>query len=164
MTAGSTRLKEWAAQLWSDGPQEGTAATHLICVLDEGEFALPLAGVLEVQRLPAVTPAPHLPDWLLGVANRRGEILSVVDLAGFLGLPAAAPSPSRRLVVVRASREEMTTGLVVDRVCGLRALPAGGLAEPALAVPFVAGVCGEAAVLDLEAMLLSPKMRRPDLD
>ncbi len=160
------RLREWAAQLWTEAPHGRAQAgmLHLICTLDEAEFALPLAGVLEVQRLPAVTPAPHLPDWLLGLTNRRGEILSVVDLAAFLGLPSAAPAPTRRLVVVHSAQEEMTTGLVVDGVRGLRGLPADDLAEPALAVPFILGVAGTAAVLDLEGLLRSPRMRRPDLD
>ncbi len=158
------RRKEWAARLWSEAPRERAKATHLICILDEGEFALPLAGVLEVRRLPSVAPIPHLPDWLLGVTNWRGEVLSVVDLAAFLGLAAATVAPARRLVVVRAAQEEMTTGLVVDRVCGLRSLPADDLAAPAIAVPFLLGVSGAAVVLDLEGLLRSPRMRRPDLD
>ena len=120
--------------------------------------------MLEVRRLPSVAPIPHLPNWLLGVTNWRGEVLSVVDLAAFLGLATAAPAPARRLVVVRAAQEEMTTGLVVDRVCGLRSLPADGLAARRLAVPFLLGVCGAAVVLDLEGLLRSPRMRRPELD
>ena len=88
----------------------------------------------------------------------------MVDLAAFLGLPSAAPAPTRRLVVVHSAREEMTTGLVVDGVRGLRGSPAGGLTKPALAVPFILGAAGTAAVLDLEGLLLSPRMRRPDLD
>ena len=165
--ARRARLLELAAQLWIDAPQAPAGAAgdpHLICALGDEEFALPLNEVLEVQRFPPVTPTPHTPEWLLGVTNRRGEILSVVDLAAFLGRPAASPSPGRRLIVVRSGRDELTTGLVVDRLCGLRNLPPDELGPAAAAAPFVRGVCGPAAVLDLDGLLESPRLRRLECD
>jgi chemotaxis signal transduction protein len=164
--ARRARLMELAAQLWTDAPQELDGAAgdpHLICALRDEEFALPLSDVLEVLRFPPVTQTPHTPDWLLGVTNRRGEILSVVDLAAFLGRPTAAPSPGRRLVVVRSRRDDLTTAFVVDRLCGLRTLPPDEMA-PAAEAPFVRGACGPAAVLDLDGMLESPRLRRLESD
>jgi chemotaxis signal transduction protein len=169
------QMKEYATRLWIGAPQTSAAMRdpYLICTLADEDFALPLTGVLEVQRLQAVAPVPYTPPWLVGVTNRGGDILSVVDLAGFLGREAAALTPHRRLVVVKASREGLTTGLVVDQVRGIRGLAAGMMGPPstahtAAATPFVRGTFEQesrtVAVLDLDDLLLSSRMRRLDLD
>src|SRR5207237_10131449 len=67
-------------------------------------------------------PLPNVPDWLLGVTNLRGDVISVVDLHAFLGLPSDARRDSSRMCVVRAERHELITGLMVDRVDGLASL------------------------------------------
>jgi purine-binding chemotaxis protein CheW len=169
------QMKEYATRLWIGAAETPAAASnpYLTCTIGEEDFALPLTGVLEVQRLQAVTPVPYTPPWLIGATNRRGDILSVVDLAVFLGREAAAPAPHRRLVVVRASREGLTTGLVVDRVRGIRGLPAEVIGPPSTAhseaaTPFVSGSFEQdgrtVAILDLDDLLLSSRMRRLDLD
>ena len=48
-------------------------------------LAIPLKSALEIGHRPVITPLPNLPDWLLGVSNVRGEIVSIVDLKIFLG-------------------------------------------------------------------------------
>src|SRR5436190_369995 len=54
------------------------------------DFAAPLANIVEVGDAPLVTPLPCVPDWVLGVSNVRGDILSVLDLRTFFGLPPGA--------------------------------------------------------------------------
>jgi chemotaxis signal transduction protein len=164
------QMREYATRLWIGAPHTPAAACdpHLICTLGDEDFALPLTGVLEVQRLQAVTPVPNTPPWLIGATNRGGDVLSVVDLAEFLGR-AAAPGPHRRLVVVKASREGLTTGLIVDRVRGIRGRSALEAIGPvSTATPFVRGTYEQegrtVAVLELDDLLLSSRMRRLDLD
>lgn len=171
------QMKEYATRLWPGASQTPAGAAmchpHLICTLADEDFALPLTSVVEVQRLPAVTPVPHTPEWLMGVANRRGDILSVVDLAAFLGRETAAPSPSRRLVVVKASRDGLTIGLVVDQVRGILGLAPEVIAPStrmckAGTAPYARGIFESAGrsstILDLDGLLLSTRMRRLDLD
>jgi len=96
---------------------------YLLFGLAGAEYAVALSNVLEIRDPPAVTPLPHVPEWVRGVSNLRGDILSVVDLRAFLGLsPSDVNPPSRndsglqrkRLLVVSSPREELTTGLLVD--------------------------------------------------
>lgn len=75
-------------------------------------YAIPAEQIVEVLRMVAVTPVPDQPPWSLGVVNRRGEPLPVIDLAGRLGLPAVEPGLDSRLVVCRAGGR--TFGVVVD--------------------------------------------------
>lgn len=83
------------------------------------EIAVPLDVVLEVERVPELVPVPGGPEWALGVANLRGTILTVVDLARLLGIGAWSAGPDGRVVVVRS---EEPLALVVDGVSGMRRL------------------------------------------
>lgn len=85
-------------------------------------FALKDAG--EIFALAPVTPVPHAQPWFLGVANLRGHLHGVVDLARFLGLKNAeraheAVRERARLVAFNTA-SEINCALWVDRLAGLR--------------------------------------------
>lgn len=72
-----------------------------------------------------LTPVPYARPWLAGVANLRGGLFTVVDLAVFLGLrdtPVArgAESAATRLVSLNPDLN-INCALLVDRLVGLRA-------------------------------------------
>ncbi len=151
-------------------PEEETSSVkHVLFVLDDMQYAVPMDNVLELQRLPRITPLPDVPDWLRGVTNLRGDVLSVVDLRSLLGLPSAESAVSQRLIVVRSTLEEIATGWIVDRVIGVRRLamqnlqPCSTLTTGA-AVGFLNGIveCDDhlIAVLDVNRVLASPEMRQ----
>jgi twitching motility protein PilI len=74
--------------------------------------------VVEIIPVPRVTPVPGVKPWLLGIANSRGNVLSVIDLVQFLGSGHTVSLPSSRLLVVHAN--EWIYGLLVDDVIGMR--------------------------------------------
>ncbi|MBC7718141.1 MAG: chemotaxis protein CheW [Pseudorhodobacter sp.] len=85
-------------------------------------FALKEAG--EIFALAPVTPVPHAQAWFLGVANLRGHLHGVVDLARFLGIKSAdrpheAVREQARLVAFNAA-SEINCALWVDRLAGLK--------------------------------------------
>ena len=88
-------------------------------------FLFPLREAGEIFAMSPVLPVPHSHRWFLGVANLRGHLHGVVDLAGFLGLSAplgAADHELReqsRLVGFNQSLE-VNCVLAVDRLSGLR--------------------------------------------
>ena len=49
------------------------------------QWLIRLADAGEVIAVPPVAGVPMTKPWFLGVANLRGNLYSVVDLAGFLG-------------------------------------------------------------------------------
>jgi twitching motility protein PilI len=83
----------------------------------------PLRQAGEIFDVGQVMPVPHTQRWMVGVANLRGGLYAVVDLASFLGLRDAPPEgPAReqtRLVALNASLG-MNCALMVDRLEGLR--------------------------------------------
>lgn len=89
--------------------------------LGDTEMALPLTDVRETGQLAAVAPLPNLPGWIRGILHRRGEILSVVDLACFLGLPASQwTGPGQPYLLFRQS----------DLACCLEVARAGVVVHP----------------------------------
>jgi twitching motility protein PilI len=85
----------------------------------------PLRDAGEIFALAPLAPVPHTRPWFLGVANLRGHLHGVVDLAGFLGV-AAAPAQREqtreqaRLVGFNPT-VDINCALLVDRLAGLRA-------------------------------------------
>lgn len=87
--------------------------------LGDENFVASRTDVREVMPVPdAMTRVPGARHWLRGVANVRGQLLTVVDLRSFLGAGGSQPDRRRRILVI-ASRE-VPTGLIVDEVFGFR--------------------------------------------
>ena len=85
-------------------------------------FLLPLVEAGEIFQPGVLVTVPHVVPWFLGVANLRGALTGVVDLAGFLGLRERVPAAVRdqaRLVAFNP-KQEINVALLVDRLAGLR--------------------------------------------
>ncbi len=82
-------------------------------------FVVARHDVREVMPVPEqITRVPGAKVWLRGVANVRGQLLTIVDLKAFLGGGTTLPDRRGR-ILVPASRE-IPTGLIVDEVVGFR--------------------------------------------
>jgi purine-binding chemotaxis protein CheW len=93
-----------------------------------GNFALPIAAVREIVRVPAITPLPHVAAEVEGVMNLRGRVLPVVSMRRYLKLSNDAGQPTRpeRIIVV-----ELGARLVGLRVDGdAEVLHCASAAEP----------------------------------
>lgn len=84
--------------------------------LADGRFAVDVASVAEVGRIPTLTRVPGMPAWLPGVVNWRGRVLPVLDLREALGAASTGLGPAARLLVLTESG--VTAGLLVDKVDG----------------------------------------------
>ncbi|MBA4177787.1 MAG: chemotaxis protein CheW [Leptothrix sp. (in: Bacteria)] len=103
-------------------------------------FPLPSAG--EIFAVGTLLPVPHSQRWFLGVANLRGGLHGVVDLAAFLGLRAPiardAVREQARLLAFNP-RFGANCAVLVERLAGLRSAgqltpePADDTARPAFA-------------------------------
>ena len=83
-------------------------------------FLFPLREAGEIFPLAPMVPVPHSHPWFVGVANLRGHLHGVVDLARFLGLKTGdAPRDQARLVGFNQSLD-LNCVLLVDRLSGLR--------------------------------------------
>jgi twitching motility protein PilI len=73
--------------------------------------------VVEVLGLHALTRIPGTRPWILGLANVRGRLLPVLDLAGYLDVEHTGPTSQRRVLVVEDG--ELFCGLLVEQSFGM---------------------------------------------
>jgi purine-binding chemotaxis protein CheW len=84
--------------------------------------------VEEVVRLQLATRVAHSPEYVLGVINLRGRIVTVIDLARKLHLGSVEPGSENRLYIVQDHAESV--GLLVDRAADVLELDRGSLERP----------------------------------
>lgn len=97
-----------AAPLWS-GLGFRLAELSLLVSLDQ---------IGEVLVRPDVTRVPGTKRWVKGVANVRGILLTVIDLAEYFGKAPVPMDDKARLMVMHVG--EFSTGLLVNEVLGLK--------------------------------------------
>lgn len=81
---------------------------------DREMFAVSLALVREILKLPPITEVPRARRDILGIVSVRGQITTVIDLRRRLNLHAAEPTVNSRVLLVQGNDEVL--GLLVDEV------------------------------------------------
>ncbi|MGQ9424930.1 chemotaxis protein CheW [Gilvimarinus sp. F26214L] len=84
-------------------------------------FVAPLGEVSELLEFPSYTRLPGVQPWVLGVANVRGRLLPLLDLATFLGGELGGARKLHRVLVLEM--DELYAGLVVDSALGMQHFP-----------------------------------------
>jgi twitching motility protein PilI len=124
--ARRARLRQYQEQLLermqAARTSSGARAHQLGVEIGGVRYLLDLVEAGEIVPLPPLAPVPLTQPWYLGLANVRGNLLGVVDLARYLDPerpPAALPASGARLVTFAASLG-FPCALLVGRVVGLR--------------------------------------------
>ncbi|MBU3848150.1 MAG: chemotaxis protein CheW [Candidatus Acinetobacter avistercoris] len=81
-------------------------------------FVAPLGEVSEVIYPPLCTPIPNAQFWVKGLANIRGKLLSVTELASFITEQDVPSHDAQKVICIL--QNEHYVGLVVDRVLGIQ--------------------------------------------
>lgn len=121
------------------------SASWLAVEAGSAKYLFPLGHAGEIFPWTTPHPVPYTEPWFLGVANLRGGLYGVVQLAGFASdaatsvtpatLPASLPSSGdgvrtqARLVALNELLE-VNCALMVDRLIGLRGVEAFTASQP----------------------------------
>lgn len=109
-----------------------SADTVVTFGIGKADFALPVAPVVEILDARDISPLPRAPAHLLGLIDRRGASVPVVDLRRLLGQPDADDTDRTRIIVLRLvgrGAGAQHVGLRVDQVTEVTQLDDAG-SEP----------------------------------
>lgn len=79
-------------------------------------FLFPLKEAGEIFPMTALAPVSHAHLWFLGVANLRGHLHGVVDLAGFFGIKSGTEHRDQAMLVAFNASLDVNAALLVDRL------------------------------------------------
>jgi purine-binding chemotaxis protein CheW len=91
-------------------------------------YGVPITSLHEIVRVPEITAVPDAPDYLEGVINLRGKIVSVMDLRKRFGEKQASLKKQNRILVVEHSGR--LAGLIVDSASEVLKIPADAVEPP----------------------------------
>lgn len=86
--------------------------------LDGNQYVASMDEISEILSVPRFTQVPGVQTWVRGIANVRGRLMPVMDLLTFLDRKSDIQWKRRRLLVIE--KDELYSGLVVDRVLGMQ--------------------------------------------
>lgn len=147
-------------------PEEGERLEVLAFTVADHSYAVETCHVAEVCEPTGLAALPCTPPFIAGVMSLRGQILAVVDLTTFLGMPAMARAATDRIVVLRTPGHEV--GLLAESLQGVRSV---AVSELDSALPrfiganerFFKGVTGQMlAVLDGGRLLADDALKVDD--
>jgi purine-binding chemotaxis protein CheW len=82
--------------------------------LGEETYGINVMQVQEVLRHTEIAPVPGAPDYVLGIINLRGNVVTVIDTRSRFGLPSSDISDNTRIVIIES--DEQVVGILVDSV------------------------------------------------
>ena len=89
---------------------------YLVFCLGDEFYAVASQTVAEAALYPPVIKLPNAPEWLVGIANLRGEIISVVDLPALLKKNASPVSTKSKIIVIRPMNSDVRFAFAADRL------------------------------------------------
>jgi purine-binding chemotaxis protein CheW len=94
------------------------ATQYLTFKLAEESYAISIANVREVLKLPDLTRIPGVPDFIRGVINVRGSVVPVVDLKSKFGQGLTEKKRQTRIIIVesRLRDKDVVIGALADSV------------------------------------------------
>jgi purine-binding chemotaxis protein CheW len=85
-------------------------------------YGVPITSLHEIVRVPEITAVPDAPNYMEGVINLRGKIVSVLDLRKRLGETKVVSGKRNRILVVE--HKGRLSGLIVDSASEVLKIPA----------------------------------------
>jgi purine-binding chemotaxis protein CheW len=164
---------------WTDQEDKDEQIELLLVQLGREVYGFDVQYVFDIRPAARITRVPRVPDWVVGVTNRRGHILSVLDLRRFFGLASLEQSQDDAteyvattpyMVFVETPEREPYAALLVDSAPAIETLPLSRVQDatdipPGLRPEYVRGVmeCGGeheqiAVILDLPALMRDERL------
>jgi purine-binding chemotaxis protein CheW len=128
--------------------------------LENEIYGINVMQVQEVLRYSEIAPVPGAPNYVLGIINLRGNVVTVIDTRSRFGLETCEVTDNTRVVVIES--EKQVIGILVDSVAEVVYLKASeiddapnvGNEESAQFIQGVSNRDGELLILvDLDKLL-----------
>jgi purine-binding chemotaxis protein CheW len=127
------------------------------------QYGWPVGRVRAIARIGKITPLPSAPNYYRGVISLRGQVLSVMDLGVYLGLPPLVRSDDDSDFMIVIDGANLEIGVLASQVYDVVNISLDALAPASSAgldAELVVGVTTDGlTLLDAEALLRRERYR-----
>ncbi|WP_405330346.1 chemotaxis protein CheW [Ruminobacter sp.] len=82
--------------------------------LEKEVYGVNVMQVQEVLRYTEIAPVPGAPDYVLGIINLRGNVVTIIDTRMRFGLSPAEITDNTRIIIIEVDKQ--VVGILVDKV------------------------------------------------
>lgn len=111
--------------------EDNLRSRFLTFLVDMEIYAIEISAVREILLIQSIQPysrLPEMPEYIKGIINLRGKIISLMDVRLRLGKPAAEYDHKTCIIVMETNRG--TLGLIVDDVSAVITVDNNNIAAP----------------------------------
>jgi len=90
---------------------------YILFGLFDRKFVIELSNIVEVIKVPFITPIPKSPAYVLGLINLRNEIITIIDLRTVFEIKEEEITAETRIIITKHNLTKI--GFLVDRVKGI---------------------------------------------
>lgn len=101
---------------------------YLTFFIGNEAYGIEIKFVTEIIGLQQITQVPELPDYIRGIINLRGRIIPIMDVRLRFKKPFLAYNDRTCVIIVEMN--DISMGLIVDRVAEVLAIPDGDILDP----------------------------------
>jgi purine-binding chemotaxis protein CheW len=94
--------------------KSGTTSRWVTFRLEQELYGINVLQVQEVLRVSEIVPVPGAPDYVLGIINLRGKVVTVIDMRRSFGLPSHENTDASRIMIIESGKQ--VAGMLVDSV------------------------------------------------
>lgn len=110
------RAEDLAVTLYPSSDEECKQAYIAFRLGEKEIYGVPYRFVEEVMTVTKITKVPCTPPFIQGVINRRGDMLTVLDLRRLFHIETLGISPQQDILIIRV--DNVTIGISVDELLG----------------------------------------------
>ncbi len=161
LTILKNRARELSEELKENGAIENQVEI-IEFVLAYEKYGVESCFVREVYPMKEFTPIPGTPNFVMGIINIRGQIISIIDIKKFFGLPEKGLTDLNRVII--ADYNDMEVGILADIILGVRNIAINEI-QPSLPTlteirsKYLKGITRDGVViLDIVKLLSDPKL------
>ncbi len=176
MTATEQTVESRATETSTDAQAARLAGKYLTFKLGEQSFGIGILKVVEIIKVMEITEVPITPNYVRGVLNLRGKVISVAELRKKFNMESCEDTNETCIIVVNAgddSGQDLQMGILVDAVSEVLEIPPGDI-EPtpdfggATNTDFILGMAkaadGVKMLIDIDRVLETTQTNAASLD
>ena len=94
---------------------EGERVQYIVIRLGAEQYGIDIKHVDNIVRMQSITRVPHVPNYIKGVINLRGEVIPVLNLRLKMGLEEVEETHKSRIIILKMEQYGLI-GFIVDEV------------------------------------------------